>query len=51
VLWTTPLFVRTLGGHRIEVPPDGPDEMFSDYYLLTMIMSALQWKRLHGGKL
>jgi hypothetical protein len=51
VLWTTPLSIRTLGGHRIEAPPDDPEEMFSGYYLLTMILSALQWKRLHSGTL
>ena len=50
VLWTPPLFQRTWGGHKIDVPTGGVDEMFSDYYLLTMILSVLQWRHLNGGQ-
>ena len=42
MLWTTLLFDRTLGGYRIEAPPDGPDEMFSSYYLLLLPRIYLQ---------
>lgn len=47
VLWTPPLLQRTWGGLKLENPPSNIDEMFSDYYLLTMILSVLQWKKLY----
>jgi hypothetical protein len=49
VLWTPPLLQRTWGGFKIEKPLQSIDEMFSDYYLLAMILSVLQWKKLNCG--
>lgn len=51
ILWTGPLLQRTWGGCKIEQPIDNIEDIFPDYYLLTIILSVLQWKRLHQGSI
>jgi len=47
VVWSPPLALRSWGG--LELKPSAPrsDDIFSDYYLLTMLLCAIQWKLLH----
>ncbi|MEI7995412.1 MAG: hypothetical protein WCH01_10975 [Methylococcaceae bacterium] len=47
VLWTPPLYNRSLGGLPLQGTVGSRDDYFPDYYLTTMIMSVLQWKRNH----